>query len=144
MNNKQERMAQQIFKQLAVIIQREVKDPRLGIVTISEVKLTKDMSLAKIYITAIDTDINTNMGSDLDRAETRSQHEKNINVVVLNKMAGFLRTELAARLQVRSVPALKFYLDTITNTSTRIQSILDSIRTLNRDENNNEDKKEDE
>lgn len=120
MNNKQERMAQQIFKQLALILQREVKDPRLGIVTISEVKLTKDMSLAKVYITSID-------GVDTD-VSTDSQKDKNINVVVLNKMAGFLRTELAAKLQVRSVPALKFYLDTVINTSTRIQSILDAIK----------------
>ena len=113
-------MAQQIFKQLAFILQREVKDPRLGIVTISEVKLTKDMSLAKVYITSIDG-VDTQAGTD-------SQKDKNINVVVLNKMAGFLRTELAAKLQVRSVPALKFYLDTVIDTSTRIQSILDVIK----------------
>jgi ribosome-binding factor A len=93
MASKTERVQSIITRSLAEIIQFKVKDPRLGFVSIPEVKVSNDFSHAKIYVSFLkDEDILPGME-------------------VLEKSKGFIRSELAKRLDIRRVPELSFELD---------------------------------
>lgn len=78
-----DRVADQIQRDLAVLIQREIKDPRLGMVTVSHAKVSKDLSYADIYVTVLPL-------GEQEEAEAIATSLK-----VLNAAAGFLRGELA-------------------------------------------------
>ena len=88
------RVAEQLRRELAVLIQQEVRDPRLGMVTVSDVEVSADLAHAKVYITILD-------GAD-EAAET---------VALLNRAAGFLRRELGRRIVLRVIPRLHFHHD---------------------------------
>lgn len=85
------RVAEQIQRELADLLQFEVKDPRVGMVTITEVEVSGDMAHAKIYYSA--------------KAGTADLQAG------LEKTAGFLRTRLAKRMLLRTVPQLHFIYD---------------------------------
>ncbi|MGP5554479.1 ribosome-binding factor A [Psychrobacter celer] len=105
MNQRLQRLADQIQRELAVLIRDEVNDPRLtGFVTISSIKVSPDLGYADIYVTI--------MEPGLDDAMTKTNHEESINV--LNKAAGFLRTELSHSLKTRTTPRLRFHYDEVT------------------------------
>ncbi|MBU2707987.1 30S ribosome-binding factor RbfA [Zooshikella marina] len=91
-----QRIADQIQKELAVLIQLEIKDPRLGMVTVSSVDVSRDLAYANIYVTF------------LGKEDQVSNDEQ---VAVLNKAAGFLRSMLAKRLTARTTPQLRFFFD---------------------------------
>lgn len=90
-----DRVAQEIQKEVAMIIQREVKDPRLGMVTVSEVEITRDLAYAKIFVTFF-----TLEGQNVDKS-----------VEILNEAAGFIRSLLAKRIKARIMPELRFVYD---------------------------------
>jgi len=104
------RIADQIQKDLATIIQQEIKDPRVGMVTINEVKVTKDLGYAEIYF--------TNMSLDDDAESSK------ISVEVLNGAAGFLRTLLAASLSLRVIPQLRFHYDSILGEASKMSELI--------------------
>lgn len=87
------RIAEQIKKDVSILIARELRDPRVGLVTIQDVKLTPDYAHAKLYFTVL--------GS-----ESAAVTEK-----VLNDSAGFLRNHLFKILRVHTVPTLHFVFD---------------------------------
>jgi ribosome-binding factor A len=82
-------------KEVAMIIQREVKDPRLGMVTVSAVEITRDLAYAKVFVTFF-----TLEGQNVDQS-----------VDILNEAAGFIRTLLAKRIKARIMPELRFVYD---------------------------------
>lgn len=88
------RVGEQMRRELATLIQLEMKDPRVGMVTISEVRVTQDLSQSKVYVTTL--------GSSEERDQT---------IKLLNKAASFFRRELAHRMSLRSVPVLHFVYD---------------------------------
>ncbi len=88
------RVGEQIQREMAQLIQQEIKDPRLGLITISAVKLSKDMSHANVFFTTLD--------------EEQSVEE---TLKILEGAAGFLRHELAKRMQLRIVPNIHFKYD---------------------------------
>jgi ribosome-binding factor A len=92
-----ERVGDYLRRELAVIIQRELRDPRLGMVSITAADVSRDLSHAKIYFTLL--------GSD-------TQEDAKPTTDVLNKAAGFLRSALARDASMRSVPRLRFIFDT--------------------------------
>ena len=106
MANKQERIATIIRKNIAEIIQFEVKDPHLGFVSIPEVKVSKDFSYAKVYV------------SFINEAEIEPSLE------ALNKAKGFIRSELASRMDTRRVPEIRFVLDDGYKREERITELL--------------------
>ena len=83
-------MAEQIRRDLSEIIRDEIKDPRLGLFTITEVRLSRDLGQALVYCSVLNQE---------DSAET---------IETLNRAAGFLRSQIAARIRARTVPVLKF------------------------------------
>lgn len=104
------RVADHIQKELAVLIQQEVKDPRLGLVTINEVKVSRDLGFADVYFTSFSSDtFRTNDSLDED-AETEERN--NISPAeLLENAAGFLRSRLAKSLSTRTTPKLRFHYD---------------------------------
>ncbi|WP_236175212.1 30S ribosome-binding factor RbfA [Pseudomonas pseudonitroreducens] len=92
-----QRIGDQMQRELALLIQREIKDPRLGLVTITGVDVARDLSHAKVYVTV--------MGQD-DNAEVVKQ-----NTSILNDAAGFLRMQLGKAMKLRTVPQLHFSYD---------------------------------
>ncbi|WP_367104897.1 ribosome-binding factor A [uncultured Psychrobacter sp.] len=105
MNQRLQRLGDQIQRELAVLIRDEVNDPRLtGFVTISSVKVSSDLGYADIYVTIMEPELNDAM--------TKTNHEQSIEV--LNKAAGFLRTQLSHILKTRTTPRLRFHYDEVT------------------------------
>ncbi|PVZ12580.1 MULTISPECIES: 30S ribosome-binding factor RbfA [unclassified Pseudomonas] len=91
-----QRIGDQIQRELAQLIRREVKDPRVGLVTITAVDVARDLGHAKVYITV--------MGDDGGEQVKQS-------IKVLTAAAGFLRTQLGREMKLRSVPQLHFLYD---------------------------------
>lgn len=92
-----QRIGDQMQRELALLIQREVKDPRLGMVTITGVEVARDLGHAKIFITVMGQDDN----ADVIR----------LNTEILNDAAGYLRMLLGKSMKLRSVPQLHFHYD---------------------------------
>ena len=105
MNQRLQRLADQIQRDLAVLIRDEINDPRLtGFVTISTIKISPDLGYADIYVTI--------MEKSMDDAMTKDYHTESLEV--LNKASGFLRTELSHLLKTRTTPRLRFHYDEVT------------------------------
>ncbi|OQK18317.1 ribosome-binding factor A [Methyloprofundus sedimenti] len=102
------RVASQMQKELAVIVQQDIKDPRIGFITVNEVELSKDLTSAKIYITALGAD---------------EQGQKD-NIKWLNDAAPFIRSEMGKRMRLRSVPYVKFYYDDSFEKGMRVSELL--------------------
>lgn len=105
-----QRMGGQIQRELALIVQQEIRDPRVGFVTISAVELSRDLSHAKVFITVMDP--------AQDVAET---------LKVLNKASGFLRKLLGQRMVMRSLPELRFSHDKSLDEGSRIDALLHRV-----------------
>lgn len=103
------RVADQIQKDLAELITYELKDPRVGMITISEVKLTPDYAHAKIYFTLLKD----------------SPDEVKQTLDGLNKASGFLRVLLGKRLHIHTLPALHFVHDTSTSRGLAMSALID-------------------
>ncbi len=91
------RIGELIMRELAQMIQHDVSDPRVGMVTVSHVDVTSDMKYAKVYVTRL-----TTTESDQDIKECLQG---------LSHAAGFLRRRLAGRVDLRNIPELRFHYD---------------------------------
>ncbi|MEC8350865.1 MAG: 30S ribosome-binding factor RbfA [Pseudomonadota bacterium] len=107
-----DRVAQQIQKEIAVILQREIKDPRLGMVTVSAVEVSRDLSYAKVFITVFNTD-------DEDKAKQSAK--------ILNEAPGYIRSLLGKRIRARIMPELRFVIDNSLMEGMRISNLVDSV-----------------
>ena len=121
-----QKVGDQIQRELASLIQLELNDPRVGMVSITGVEISNDFGSAKVYVTVLNTlsdnpDVNSSTLSapgDLDRLEIEE------NIKALSKAAGFLRSKLSKRLEIRTVPKLRFLHD---NSITHGQQLSDLI-----------------
>ena len=104
-----ERVADFIQRELSVVLQQEMRDPRVHGVNINAVDVSRDLSSAKVYVTF--------WNSSDDAAASES-------VEVLNKAAGFLRTQLASSHSMRSTPRLTFYFDASVRTGERMEKLI--------------------
>lgn len=91
-----QRIGDQIQRELAILIPREIKDPRLGFITVTGVDVSRDISHAKVFITV--------MGDN-------SPEVIKENLTVLKDAAGYLRMLLGKAMKLRSLPALHFHYD---------------------------------
>ena len=116
-----ERVSDQIRMEIADILMRRVKDPRVGFVTITAVDVTADLKQAWVYVTVLQ--------QGAQEAETLD---------ALSRAEGFIRGELGRRLKLRYVPDLKFVKDTSIDRVSRVLNLLDEVRPKqaeSRDEN---------
>jgi ribosome-binding factor A len=104
-----QRLADQIQREVATLIRLEVKDQRLGMVTVSSVKVSPDMGYADVYVTV--------MGHTLEEKPDES-------LAVLNAAAGFLRGELGRAIKTRVTPRLRFHFDEVTARGNRMAALI--------------------
>ena len=111
MSIKQERLAGIIAREVSDIIQFSLKDPNVGFVTITDVVVSGDFSIAKLYVTILDKKFNSEeaLGN-------------------LMKAKGFIRTELGRRLTVKKCPDLVFLLDNSLEKGNRIDSLIKQVK----------------
>ena len=102
------RIADQIQRELAEVIRLELRDPRIGMVTITGIEVTRDQSHAKVFFTVLGAE---------SAAESALEG--------LRRAAGFLRTEIAHRLSTRSVPELHFEHDISIERGARLSRLID-------------------
>ena len=105
-----QRLGEQIKRDLALLIQRELKDPRIGMVTVNFVDLCKDLSYADVNITVLVAD-------DSDEKVIES-------LTILNEASTFLRMELGRALKIRKVPHLRFHYDDSLKRGARINALI--------------------
>jgi ribosome-binding factor A len=91
--SRSQRMAEQLRRDLAELVNEELKDPRMGFLSFTAVKLSRDLSDAVIYCSVMEAD------------------KKDETLETLNRAAGFLRTKLSKIIRARTVPSLKFVND---------------------------------
>ncbi|MFT4993974.1 MAG: ribosome-binding factor A [Paraglaciecola sp.] len=110
-----DRVGQQIHKEIASILQNEFKnrDPRLGMVTVSGVEVSRDLAYARIFVSFFEND-----------DEVMDGYLK-----ILQDDKGFIRTLLASRMRMRAVPALKFMRDGSLAEGIRISNLVDATLT---------------
>jgi ribosome-binding factor A len=113
-----DRVGDQIQRDLATLIQREIKDPRIGMVTINHVKVAKDLGYADVYITVLPL-------GEQDEADATKQ-----SLEVLKQAAGFLRAELAKGISLRVMPALRFHYDESIHRGRHLTSLIEKARRL--------------
>lgn len=105
-----DRVSDAIKRVLATLIQHEVRDPRVGMVNINDVEVSRDLALAKIYVSFV--------GKDSDSACRESAE-------ALNHAAGYLRTLLAKELSLRTTPKLVFFYDKTAIEGQQLSSLID-------------------
>lgn len=105
---RQARIADQIQRELAELIRLEIRDPRVGMVTLTAVELSPDQSHAKVFFTVLGS------ASDAELARHGLEHA-----------AGFLRSQLAHRLTTRTVPDLSFVYDESVERGVRLTRLIE-------------------
>jgi ribosome-binding factor A len=105
------RVSSQMQKELSLILQRDIDDSRLGFITINEVEVTKDLAVAKVYVTVLNVD----------------EPGKRANVKLLNELAPIIRHELAKRMRLRHISELRFYYDDSFDTGMRVAELLSDL-----------------
>ena len=107
---RQRRVSELIHRELSMLLMREVRDPRLAGITLTEVRVTPDLQIARVYYTVL---------GDAEEAKAAA--------VALQAAGGYLRTQLAAQVRLRLVPELVFQLDLSAEHGRRIDELLAQI-----------------
>jgi ribosome-binding factor A len=105
------RLNEQLKRELTALIQFEVRDPRIGMLTITDVEVSPDLYHAKVYFTLL---------GDVDERRTAAEG--------LRAAAGFLRTEIGRRMHIRRAPELHFTFDETLEHAARIEQLLREAR----------------
>ena len=105
--SRSERVAGELRRELARLIQMEVKDPAVGFISVSDVEVSRDLSHAKVFVTVFEED------------------KARESIRALNKAAGFLRGRLGQEMRIRSVPELSFRHDDSVETGQRMDRLID-------------------
>ncbi|MEI6895190.1 MAG: 30S ribosome-binding factor RbfA [Colwellia sp.] len=104
-----DRVGQQIQKEIAIILMREIKDPRLSMTTVSAVEVTRDLAYAKIFVTFFND----------------NQDEIKASLEVLADAEGYIRSLLGKRLRARIMPHLRFIYDSSMSEGVRMSALVD-------------------
>ena len=107
------RIAQQLQQELAMVIQRDMKDPRIGFVTVNDVEVSRDLSYAKVFVTFFEED----------------QELVNEKVEALTTAAPYIRTLIAGRMKLRVMPELRFVYDSSLVEGMRMSNLVSQVIT---------------
>lgn len=118
--NRKDRFSEVVMRELALMIQREVSDPRVGMVTVSDVNVTSDLKYAKVYVTRLN-----GFESEQDMQECLKG---------LNSAAGYLRRGLAGRVKLRNIPELQFVYDKSLENGFRMDELIAKANTPRQDD----------
>lgn len=120
--SRSQRMAEQIRRDLSELVNQELKDPRMGFLSFTAVKLSRDLSDAVIYCSVLEED---------KREET---------LETLSRATGYLRTELSKRFRSRTVPKLKFVNDDSVLRGEKMENLIrKAVAADEKDDNENEE-----
>lgn len=108
-SNRQRRIAQQIQREIAIILQRELQEPALRMVTVSQVQVSGDLQYAKIYVTFL----------------SNTPEAVKAGLSVLKEKTGYIRSLLASALSIRLVPIIKFIYDETMTEGLRMSQLID-------------------
>lgn len=111
------RVGEQIKKEISSLIQTELKDPRIGFITVTGVDVTGDLSLARIYLSILG-----------------NEEQKEASLHTLGRAKGFLRTELGRRMRLRHTPEIEFRFDSSIQYGSHIEALLQEINQESRSE----------
>jgi ribosome-binding factor A len=106
-----ERVNQLVREEISHLLQRELKDPRLGFVTVTEVDVAPDLRSARVYVSVL--------GSEMDWQSS---------LAALDSAKGYIRNWLVPRLRTRAVPHLTFHPDRSMAHAAHIQTLLEELR----------------
>src|SRR5574344_1579623 len=109
MSIKTDRIASNLVKEISYVLMTEVKDPDVRFVTVTDVKLTSDLSFAKVYVTVF------------------NKEKIKETMKALKSASGFIRNELKERVDIRHIPELEFVYDESIEYGQRIEKIIDDI-----------------
>ena len=107
MSHRQERISEEVHHEVSAIVEYELRDDRIGFVTVTEVKVTPDLRTAKVFVTIL-----------------APAEERDARLKALNNASGFIRRELGARLRLRYTPQLIFFYDHSIERGARIEELL--------------------
>ena len=93
-----------------MIIQQQMRDPRVGMVSINEVRVSKDLSWADVYVSSL---------------EARDAEQQEALIAVLNGAAGYFRSELAKRHNMRTTPRPRFHYDEVVERGPKMEALID-------------------
>ena len=110
--NRADRVGDTIQRELSVLIQTEIGDPRLGMVNVNAVRVTPELRNARVYVTFVDT----HEAKDIKQG-----------VAILNKASGFLRSKLHTRMTLRVMPKLHFEFDESIERAAHMTKLIDSV-----------------
>lgn len=102
------RVADQIQRELAVLIQQEIMDPRIGMITVTGVEITRDYAYAKVFYTTLGGAEDTQVAAE-----------------GLKRAAGFLRSQLANKIRLRVTPQLQFVYDESIERGVKLSKLID-------------------
>jgi ribosome-binding factor A len=111
MSSRPDRVGDQLRSELAQLLSRDVHDPGVGFLTLTQVRVTADLQLAKVYYTT--------MGDEKAQRESAR---------ALKRATPFLRRQLGQRLRLRRVPELEFFYDDSIARTDRIEQILQDLK----------------
>lgn len=112
-----DRISDQIQKDLASLIRTEMKDPRVGMVTINDVNVARDLGYADVYITLL----------TLEENDANSDSVKQ-TLKALNSAAGFLRSQLGKMIKLRTIPQLRFHFDSSVGHGRKLDALITQAR----------------
>jgi ribosome-binding factor A len=119
-----DRFSQQLQREVAVILQREIKDPRVVMPTISDVEVSRDLAYAKVFVTFLN--------DDPDAVKEA--------LAVLNDAAGYIRTLLGKRLKARITPNLRFEYDRSLSEGIRMSKLVNDAVASDEERKKNSEK----
>jgi ribosome-binding factor A len=105
-----QRVADFLKRELANLIQQQIRDPRVGMVSVTDVEVSRDMAHAKVYITVLGQ-------------ESQDQAQESIDA--LNQASGFLRSAMAKNNTARTTPKLRFYFDNSVGRGQYLSGLID-------------------
>lgn len=105
-----DRVAAFIRTQLAEVIRNKMSDPRLPLLTVTDARVSRDLGVADVYVSAL-ADVDPNAKAEM--------------VAVLNHAAGFLRSSIARRHDLRTTPKLRFHHDDLAEQAPRLDALID-------------------
>ena len=106
--NRSERVAGSLRRELATIIQMELKDPDVGFIGLSDVEVSRDLAHARVFVTVFEAD------------------KADATIRALNQASGWLRSKLGQAMRIRSVPELHFHHDSSVETGRHMDELIDS------------------
>jgi ribosome-binding factor A len=119
-------VAGSLRRELAQLIQMEVKDPEVGFISLSDVEVSRDLAHAKVFVTVFESD------------------KASASLKALKRAAGYLRRRLGQEMRIHSVPELHFHHDASVETGERMDNLIEAavasdLEHANRDEQGGED-----